>query len=202
MRLLAFSSAALALLQAPAFASALPSYACVFTEPFISIDTFPGGVRYDAMGETLNVGNLSFTIAGFISTVEGVLPDGKLFNLAISPGPAGDGMSELMRPFAGVLTGTAVGNTVNGACLQFPADSLPRLVINVAEDDVLNVRNKPNAKATLVNIVRPGGTVWALVEEMQNGWARVATPSFPKGESGDVTVVEGWVNAKFLGPAP
>jgi uncharacterized membrane protein len=180
-------------------ASAIPSYSCVFTEPFVSLDSFPGGFRY-ATPDKAETGAVStFTIVGDTAVLGGTLTSGKSFSVRIQNKAAGDGMSDVIRPYTGTLSGTVAGTAVQGACLKFPDGTTPRPVKNMAAGDKLNVRMKPSAKAKIINRVAPGGMVWAYPESTVKGWARVTTAVFPKGESGMVSITTGWVNARFLG---
>ena len=180
-------------------ASAIPSYSCVFTGPFAGVDSFPGGLRYVTPEKVESLAATTFTISGAATVLGGTLASGKDFSVKIIKQAASDGMSELIRPYAGTLSGTAVSLTVQGACLKFPDGTTPRPVKKVAANDKLNVRTKPNSKAKIVNRVGPQGFVWAFPESAVKGWVRVATAVYPRGESGTITVTTGWVNAKFLG---
>jgi uncharacterized membrane protein len=182
-----------------AHASAIPSYSCVFTEPFVSVDTFPGGFRFATPDRTDMGAISSFTIKGPATELGGKLPSGKTFSVKIVERVAGDGMSDTTRPYAGTLMGATVTGAVEGACLKFPDGTTPRPVKNIKVNDKLNVRAKPNAKSKIVNRVGPRGMVWAFPEPTAKGWARVATAFYPKGDAGLINIVEGWVNASYLG---
>jgi uncharacterized protein YgiM (DUF1202 family) len=198
-RSMVFALLLLSAMTAAAQASAIPSYSCVFTEPFVSMDSFPGGFRYATPDGTQTGAVSTFTLNGGTTVLGGKLSSGKSFSVKILMQVAGDGMSDVKRPYAGTLSGTAVGPTVEGACLKFPDGTTPRPVKNVAANDKLNVRTKPSSKAKIVNRIGPGGMVWAFPEATVKGWARVATSVIPKGDSGMVSIATGWVNAKFLG---
>jgi uncharacterized membrane protein len=182
-------------------ASAMPSYSCTFTEPFITLESYPGGARFntpDAQGTVLSP---SLDASGAVTQISGIMPDGKTFILRITKEVSGDGMSDMMRPYKGVVTGSYVSAPLRGACLRFPDGTSPRPVKGVLSDDVLNVRSRPTARAKIVGGVASGGTLWAFPEDLVRGWARVAAPAFPKGGAGMVGIVQGWANAKFLGNA-
>lgn len=189
----------MALLATPASATALPSYSCVFTEPFISVDVYPGGIRYATPEGASVIADVNFTMPSGVTKLGGMLPSGKAFVLDITKGSASDGMSDMMRPFTGKLSGPAVSRVVQGACLKFPDGTTPRPVKGVSSNDVLNVRTKPTVRSAIVNRLNSRGFVWAFPDNMVGNWARVATAKMPAGESGNVTVVTGWVNARFLG---
>ena len=199
LRLIILSTAMSVVGLSAAQASAIPSYSCVFTEPFVSVDSFPGGLRYVTPEKVETLAATTFTIFGPATVLGGTLASGKGFSVKIIKQAASDGMSELMRPYAGTLSGTAVSLTVHGACLKFPDGTTPRPVKKVAANDKLNVRSKPNAKAKIINRVGPQGFVWAFPESAAKGWVRVATAVYPRGDSGTITISTGWVNAKFLG---
>jgi uncharacterized membrane protein len=184
---------------ANAYASARPSYACVFTEPFISISSFPSGMHYESFGTAIPVTQSTFSIKDGVVTFTGTLKDKKTFMLMISKEPGSDGMSDFSFPYAGKLSGAASGLALSGGCIKFPDGTTPRAVKNVADNDRLNVRQKPNSKAKIVNSIPPRGLAWAYPDKLVKGWARVSTARYPKNESGDITVIDGWVNAKFLG---
>jgi uncharacterized protein YgiM (DUF1202 family) len=193
------SAAALVMTTTGAQATAMPSYSCVFTEPFISVDSFPGGVRYETPEGAQPVAAAILGGSPAKPVLDGKIGGSKSFSLAIVKKPGSDGMSSLMRPYTGTLSGSAVGNALEGACLKYPDGTTPRQVTGVIETDTLNVRTKPSANGAIIARVRPGTSVWAFPETVKNGWARVAVAKFPPGEDGNVTIVTGYVRAKFLG---
>ena len=199
LRCIGLSAAVFIASLSAAQASAIPSYSCVFTEPFAGVDSFPGGLRYVTPDKAETLAATTFTISGPATVLGGTLTSGKSFTVKIVEQAASDGMSDLMRPYAGTLSGTAVSQTVQGACLKFPDGTTPRPVKKVAAKDKLNVRTKPNAKAKIVNRVGPQAFVWAFPESAVKGWVRVASAVYPRGDSGTITVTTGWVNAKYLG---
>jgi uncharacterized membrane protein len=182
-----------------ALASSHPAYSCVFTEPFIGIDSFAGRATYKSPEKQWPDLAVTLQTKNGVAVLDGRLLDGKSFHLRIVKGKGSDGMSDMVRPYAGELSGTVVGMTLSGACLKFPDGSVPRLVKGVAENDVLNVREAPMAKGKIVGTVDPRGEVWVLPVASSNGWLRVAIAVYPKDEQGDVNVIEGWVNGKFVG---
>lgn len=182
-----------------AHATAMPSYSCVFTEPFIGMDSFPGGVRYQTPETSENAKRVALTGSTAKPVVSGTLGSGKSFSLLIVKKPGSDGMSDFVRPYTGQLSGLAIGQPLEGACLKYPDGTTPRRVIGVVDTDKLNVRSKPAKGASVVARVGPGGSVWAFPQTTRNGWARVAVAKYPAGEDGNVTVVTGWVRTKFLG---
>jgi uncharacterized membrane protein len=182
-----------------AMADSMPGYSCQFTEPFISIDAFLGGLMYETPDKSTPVPKPTIKATAKATTIAGTLRKGQAFNLTIVQKPGSDGMSDYIRPFTGTLSGSAVGGKLTGACLKFPPASVPLKVVGVVANDTLNVRAAPNPKAPVVTKVKPNSKVWAFTQKLENGWARVAVANYPKGENGLVTVVGGWVNAKFVG---
>jgi uncharacterized membrane protein len=184
----------------PSFATALPSYSCVFTEPFISLDISPAGVIYSDGERKEMVQPTSFKIEGPVTVINGKLADQTVFGIAISKEPGSDGMSDYVTPYKGLLETSAFDdNKLNGACLRHPDGSRSRLVVNVRENERLNVRSAPNVRGRIINRVRQGMSVWAHPEAAVGGWVRVSTALYPANETGEVRVVSGWVNARFLG---
>jgi uncharacterized membrane protein len=184
----------------PSFATALPSYNCVFTEPFISLDISPAGVIYGQGDSKEIVQPSGFTIDGPLTVISGKLANQTVFGIAITKEPGSDGMSEFVMPYKGLLETSAYGETkLSGACLKHPDGSRPRPVVNVAENGRLNVRAAANARARIVNHVGSRGSVWAYSETTNRGWVRVSTALYPPNETGQVRVVSGWVNGRFLG---
>jgi uncharacterized membrane protein len=187
-------------LATPCFATALPSYHCVFTEPFISLEISPAGVIYVQGDSNEIVQPTGFTIEGPVTVISAKLANQTVFGIAITKEPGGDGMSDYIMPFKGLLETSAFGDTkLSGACLKHPDGSRPRPVVNVAENGRLNVRASPNARARIVNHVGPRGSVWAYPDATNRGWVRVSTALYPSNETGEVRVVSGWVNGRFLG---
>jgi hypothetical protein len=184
----------------PSFATALPSYFCVFTEPFISLDISPAGVIYSDGERKEIVQPTGFTIEGPVTVISGKLADQTVFGIAISKEAGSDGMSDYVLPYKGLLETSAYGdNKLNGACLRHPDGSGPRPVVHVGENGRLNVRAAPNARGRVINRVGQGMSVWAYPEARVRGWVRVSAALYPANETGEVRVVSGWVNARFLG---
>jgi hypothetical protein len=63
----------------------------------------------------------------------------------------------------------------------------------------LNVRAGPGVRNTIVARIDPRSLAWAHPIDMKKGWAFVSVTRQPGGESGPVLVVDGWVNARYLG---
>ena len=176
-------------------ASAIPSYSCVFTEPFVVIDSFPGGIRYTTPDAVLTAKGAAVTTStGTKATLEGEVKAGT-FSVSITKKPGTDGMSDLVRPYiATLLAKPAV--KVTGACLRYPDGTTPRKV-NIRTGK-LNVRSKGSTSSAKVVALNPGASVWAFPENVTNGWVHVAAAKNPDGGSGLITVVEGYVRSTFL----
>jgi hypothetical protein len=129
--------------------------------------------------------------------MSGHLKDGSAFTLKISKDIGSDGMSEFDYPSVAKLSGAA---SVIGGCVKMPDGTQLRRGVGVADNDQLNLRSQPNAAAKIVGAVDVKGFVWAKAGALKKGWARGTAVLRPKNEQGLITAVEGWVNAKFLGP--
>jgi hypothetical protein len=172
----------------------------VFTEPFISLDISPAGVIYSDGERKEIVQPTGFTIVGPVTVISSKLADQTVFGIAITKEPGSDGMSEFVMPYKGLLETSTSGNRkLNGACLRHPDGSRSRPVVNVRENERLNVRAAPNVRGRIVNRVGQGVSVWVHPEAAVGGWVRVSTALYPANETGEVRVVSGWVNARFLG---
>ena len=188
-------------LSAPATATALPSISCVFTEPFIAISVFPGGLavaRPDQqdlsvdprLAGTAKEPTFHFDLGGH---------RGKLQVLAR---PGSDGMSDFQMPLTGLLSGLDSLQDQQGACLRFPDGTSPTRVRVARPDSRLNVRSAGNRRAPILGQIGSRGWFWAYPEQVRNGWVRGAFARYPDGERGEVAVVEGWVHSRYLGPSP
>jgi uncharacterized membrane protein len=187
----------LALASFSAQASSLPSFACRFTEPFISIDTYAGGALFITPENSTKaiVTNLG---GGAAASLAISLPDKGKFELNIAKKQGSDGMSDFVFPFQGAFRRGS--NTAQiGGCIQFPDGTSPRAVANISETDTLNVRRAGSTKSSIITKLRLGTSVWVFPEDVVKGWVRVAAPVYPVNGSGPIKVVEGWVNAKYLG---
>jgi uncharacterized membrane protein len=180
----------------PTKAAPLPSFWCSFTEPFISVSTGQNGIYFDD-----NDQHKGFALRpllqkqGSNQIISGLLKDGKTFSLKISAGPGSDGMSEYDYPYEGRLSGAA---SVVGGCVKMPGGSMLRRVVGVAENDQLNLRDRPNSSGKRLGFAYPNSFVWLRSRKLKNSWAEVSAVSRPKSEQGAVISVSGWVNAKFL----
>jgi hypothetical protein len=193
-----WAAAAVMMMSGAANATAMPSFSCVFTEPFIGIDVWPGGMRVATperaqavkaatLGGTAREPVVSTTVAGEKTT------------LAIRDKPGSDGMSDHLRPLTGLLTRGANAMPQPGACLRFPDGTTPRPVTGVGVADHLMVRASGNVRAAKVGELGSRGMFWAFPEPLVAGWARGAIERLPEGGTGQSRVVIGWVNARFLG---
>jgi uncharacterized membrane protein len=179
-------------------ATALPSFWCSFTEPFITVSTGRNGIYYDDNDQ--RVGFVTRPLVqkqGAEIVMSGRLKDGSAYTLKISKDIGSDGMSEFDYPYVGKLSGAA---SVIGGCVRMPDGTQLRRVLGVANNDQLNLRSQPNAAAKIIGAAYAKGFVWAQPAAFKKGWARGAAVLRPKDEQGLITAVEGWVNAQFLGP--
>lgn len=185
-------------LASQAQAALLPSFWCSFTEPFITVSTARNGIYYDDNDQ--RVGFVTRPLVqkqGAELVMTGRFKDGSAFTLKISKDIGSDGMSEFDYPYVGKLSGAA---SVIGGCVRMSDGTQLRRVVGVADNDQLNLRSQPNAAAKIVGAAYAKGFVWAKPGALKKGWAHGAAVLRPKDEQGLITAVEGWVNAKFLGP--
>lgn len=186
-------------------ATAIPSLSCTFTEPFIGIDTFPGGMLWDRPGSRTIA--KTTTLGGTVRepVVSGQLGTDQV-RLSIKVRPGSDGMSDFIFPLTGLIRINGAP-PYEGGCLRFPAGTTPRSV-KVVGDDKLNVRKAGSARAEVVGRLGASSWFWAFPEPLVRGWARGAFARYPGSDSGKVTIGYGWVNARYLGqmtdgrPAP
>ncbi len=184
-----------ALVGSPAYASAIPSYSCVFTEPFVVIDSFPGGIRYTTPEAVLTAtGAAASTSTEAKAILGGEVKTGP-FSVTIAKKPGTDGMSSLIRPYVATLTAKPAIN-VTGACLRYPDGTAPRKV--AIRSGKLNVRTKASVSSAKLAQLSAGVSVWAFPEKVSNGWVHVAAGKYPAGGDGAITVVEGYVPDEFL----
>lgn len=196
-----FITATLFGLSAPATATALPSICCVFTEPFIAISVFPGGLtvaRPDQQDLSINP-----RLAGTAKepTIHFDL-GGHRGKLQVLTRPASDGMSDFQMPLTGLLSGLDSLQDQQGACLRFPDGTSPLRVRVATPDSRSNVRSAGSHRAPILGQIGPRGWFWAFPEQVRNGWVRGAFARYPEGQKGEVAVVEGWVHSRYLGPPP
>jgi hypothetical protein len=177
-------------------ASANPSFECWWTEPFDGFRVSPIGADYFS-AETLDGSPTPLTDVKVIKVGSGFEISGKAGSIAtkvkITNEPGSDGMSDYSTPYAGLLNGKWAG-----ACVRLGAGTIPRSVVVVAKTDELNVRTSPSAKAKVVATIPPTGSVWVYPGNTSKGWLKVSARKYPPNESGNVTVVDGWVNGSFV----
>jgi uncharacterized protein YgiM (DUF1202 family) len=199
---LAAIGAFLILQSGASVASSMPSITCTFTEPFIGIDVFPGGVMFVTPEGNFEVESAMRVGTGEPIKITGSIVDSREFDLTVSNEPGSDGMSDMISPQSGSLVTGDAENPQQGACIVFPDGTTPRPIKDVAENDMLNVRDQPSSDGQILAKLNSRATAWAFPEDTNNGWARVAAANYPDNESGNITVLIGWVNAKFLGAPP
>ena len=188
---------AVALLPFSASATAFPSLSCVFTEPFVGIDVWPGGARAITPEKTLLLRNRKLGGSALEPTVQGTIA-GMPAQLAIINKPGSDGMSDFERPLTGTLTGWPSTATLQGACLRYPDGTTPRDVIGIAPTSKLIVRSTSAGAGSIVGRIGPRGRFWAYPDPLVKGRARGAFERLPTGGTGSIVVAEGWVHARFL----
>lgn len=199
MRILAIFAATM--IPNIASATAFPSISCVFTEPFIGIEVWNSGTRvitpeglFPVSQRILGGTRLEPTITAKVNGMD--------LKLSVINDVGSDGMSEFARPLTGELMGwPPMPTALTGACLRYPDGTTPRPVIGISNNGKLNVRARANASSRLLGQLRPRSRFWAFPESAQNGWVRGAFERIPSGESGMITVGEGWVRARYLGLA-
>ena len=180
-------------------ATAFPSVSCDFTEPFLTIDVWNGGMRVITPEGAITVADRTLSGSNLAPIVHANI-NGKAATLAITHVQAGDGMSDFQSPFKGVLTGWPLATPQYGACLRYRDGAVPRPVAGVMQNSRLNVRTQPRVSSRIIGSVNSSGRFWAYPEPVFRGWVRGGFEVIPKGESGMITVSEGWVNARYLGP--
>ncbi len=192
---------ALCLASTAAHASSVPSFACRFTEPFISIDTYGGGARVQTPDGTIKASETAPQNSNDTALIFITLPDQRKYELTITNTSGSDGMSDFNFPFAGALKMSGdSANAQTGGCIKYPDGTTPRKVANIGTDDALNVRTGAGIKNPIVTKLRFGNDVWVFPENTVGRWARVAVAQYPANETGPIAIVEGWVNTRFLGP--
>ena len=179
-------------------ATAFPSISCVFTEPFATIDVWNGGMRIITPEGAIPVTDRTLSGSNLEPIVRATIA-GQAASLAITKLQGSDGMSDFKRPLTGVLTGWPQAISQNGACLRYRNGAAPRPVAGLAQDRHLNVRARPSMSSKIVGSVTSSGRFWAYPEPAVGGWVRGGFEVIPKGESGMITVSEGWVSVRYLG---
>lgn len=188
--------------SAPACATALPSFACSFTEPFIAVQTSPVGVRIATpLNSTLLAPGI-FQTDGDKVTFASDTNDASGFKLIIEKDVGSDGMSDFVFPYTGMLSIPNGISNHTGGCVKLADGTTPRSVVNLQNDDRLNVRAAPSPRARIVNTLVQGGVVWAYPESRRGNWVRVSSLVYPRNDQGDVRVVMGWAHGRYLGDLP
>ncbi|MCC5989513.1 MAG: hypothetical protein JJT95_17730 [Pararhodobacter sp.] len=123
-------------------------------------------------------------VSGAVSALRAVLIGAPLLALALLQAPA-----DLLVP-------AAHAQTAGSGAASSPEASRYRIV-NVADDDVLNVRAGPGAENMIVGVLAPNATgIHPTGEVAQAGdggtWWQIADSALPGGS--------GWINARFLRP--
>lgn len=179
-------------------ATAYPSLSCVFTEPFVGIEIWPGGASLITPEATRVATARKLAGTALEPTVTATI-DGKKIGLVIENSPGSDGMSDFERPLTGYLTGYLLAAPQMGACLRYPDGTTPRPVIGIAGINRLTVRNRPLPNARVVGHLGAGTRFWAFPEAAVRGWARGAFQKMPVTTTGKITTAIGWVAAANLG---
>jgi hypothetical protein len=176
--------------------SKLPSLSCEFSEPFITIITSPEGI-WRSSDETgaLEPQSIKGTVRlkGSLTsklTISATLVDGSPIELVLKKEPGSDGMSDVETSHS-CSTGLLVG-----AGSIFPNGYVARTVVNVAADDVLNVRAKPNALAEIVAVQANDRRIW--IKPSHSKWKKVAFAQSPTSQTGRERIVTGWANTDFI----
>ncbi len=176
--------------------SSTPSFSCWWTEPFDGFELSPEGAIYFS-AETPDFSGTPLTNVKVVKVGSGWNVSGKAgadtITVNITKEEGSDGMSDYTTPYAGLLN-----RQWNGACLKHGNGTVPRDVVGVAENDVLNVRSAPNASARIVTTIGQKGTAWVYPGKPKNGWVKVSARKYSGEESGPVTAVDGWVNGAFV----
>jgi uncharacterized membrane protein len=185
--------------SAPASATALPSFACSFTEPFVSLQTSPVGVHIATQLTSTTLAPAVFQTDGEKVTLASGANDAFSFKLIIVKDAGSDGMSDFAFPYAGTLTIPKGIANQTGGCVKLADGTTPRQVTNLTNDNRLNIRSAPNSRARIINTLAQGGLVWAYPEDRQGNWVRVSSILYPRNDQGDVRVVNGWAHGRYLG---
>jgi uncharacterized membrane protein len=176
----------------------IPAVHCQFTEPFINTVMSPEGLIVETLGAPLQAHQLqNYDTSkkdrkGYVFRV--AKGQSKFIQLVVINEPGGDGMSDRVFPLTGVLDGQ------EGGCIAFPKGSVPRKVINVASDDVLNVRKSARASSAIV-ATTPSDS-WVFVLPSTAKWLKTSVVTYPGGESGNVLVSSGFANRSFIADKP
>ena len=169
---------------------------CGTTEPFWDVTVAVDGMwlrEFD--GGWTKLATQPSTPKNALRTWKVYHPDGRTGRFTLFDGPGSDGMSD--RSYTYRLTVDLGGVRNEGGCDRLPDSSRPARVVNVADNDVLYIRSAPEATASSVATVAPGGIVWVRPVNEKRGWVPVA--SVFGAESGPATLATGWANGRFLG---
>ncbi len=177
-------------------AARLPSFSCWWTEPFDGFEISPNGAKFFS-AETLDgsgtpLSRLKVVAKGGGYDISG-MAGAEAITVKITKEPGSDGMSDYSTPYAARLN-----DQWSGACVRHGVGTVPRTVVGVATADVLNVRAAPSSNSKIVATIPPGGSAWVYPGKTSKGWLKVSARRYARNESGDVTVVDGWVNGAFV----
>jgi hypothetical protein len=181
-----------------AHATAYPSLSCVFTEPFVGVEVWPGGASL-ITPEATRVATARKLGGTTLEPAVTLTVDRKKIALRIQNIPGSDGMSDFERPLTGYLTGYLMATPQTGACLRYPDGTTPRPVTGVAATKRLIIRDRALPSARVVGQLGPRARFWAFPEPVVRGWTRGAFEKIPVSSSGKITTAIGWVRAAHLG---
>lgn len=123
---------------------------------------------------------------------------GKNFEMRITNVAFTESEEESTVPYSvSILGGEGSVNGGKGGCIRYADGTAPRDVIGVADNDVLNIRTKPNSRASVLGTAYPRGRVWIYPRSNAGGWIKASFYRFAESKS-KRGLVTGWVNAKFL----
>ena len=142
----------------------------------------------------------SITRTGNNVSVKGTLA-GKVFAVAITKVAFTESEPESAVPYSiSIIGGEGSVNGGKGGCVRYGDGTVPRVVVGVAVDDVLNIRSQAKASASILSTAYNGEHVWVYPSTVKGGWIKVS--HFRQGTTAvKGAVIDGWVNAKFLSPA-
>ncbi len=173
-----------------------PSFSCWWTEPFAAFRLSPSGAVFDTFDSPDGGGDpleeVTVVQAGSGVNVTGY-SNGELVSVQIRKEAGSDGMSDHTTAYSGTW-----GGQWEGACVKHGSGSIPRNVIGIAENDELNVRSAPSARAKKIASIPFSGSAWVYPQTNTRGWLKVSAAVYPEAESGRIVVRNGWVNAKFV----
>jgi uncharacterized membrane protein len=174
--------------------SVLPSVECNFTEPFFALLVSPEGlVILDE--KTTAAQFVSADIADPARIRYTFRVKGKLKTLTLVNDLGTDGMSDADYDRRGEW------ESFVGGCTMYQKGMVPRRVVKVAADDVLNIRNKPNAGAAVVRTASNAEVIFVQAPESKSQWKKVAV-TIDVGESSRIRVIKGWANGAFIAKKP